>query len=195
MSITGSINTYNIFRSINLFKLDSVLVKGINDTDINNTANKNVDNADVAALNLKFRCIMQLLIEGLKALPSKCTLEKLKLRKTLKSMVQRELEYLHSICDYDNQDNGGIYGNKSRGHSLTGSEWSSSADKDSGLLSSIHLAFIFHEQNLVLFLFISIVLLNPSFSLLSRCILYINVVHINLAFYLGLFSIFSVLLW
>lgn len=60
-----------------------------------------VDNvtSDKAALNLKFRCILQLLIEGLKALPSKCTLEKLKLRKTLKSMVQRELEYLHSICN------------------------------------------------------------------------------------------------
>eukprot|EP00111_Clytia_hemisphaerica_P015793 TCONS_00046632-protein len=56
---------------------------------------------DIAALNLKFRCIIQLLIEGLKALPSKCTLEKLKLRKTLKNMVQKELEYLHFICDYD----------------------------------------------------------------------------------------------
>jgi len=56
--------------------------------------------SDKAALNLKFRCVLQLLIEGLKALPSKCTLDKLKLRKTLKSMVRRELEYLHSICDY-----------------------------------------------------------------------------------------------
>ena len=41
------------------------------------------------------------IFQGLKALPSKCTLEKLKLRKTLKNMVQKELEYLHSICDYD----------------------------------------------------------------------------------------------
>ena len=64
-------------------------------------SNTTTNNDDIAALNLKFRCIIQLLIESLKALPSKCTLEKLKLRKTLKSMIQRELEYLHSICDYD----------------------------------------------------------------------------------------------
>ena len=60
---------------------------------------------DVAALNLKYRCIIQLLIEGLKVLPVKCTQEKLRLRSTLKRVLQEELDFLHALCDYESINN------------------------------------------------------------------------------------------
>lgn len=67
-----------------------------------NTNDENKDApTDYPALSLKYRCIIQLLIEGLKALPVKCTHEKLKLRSTLKGMLQEELDFLHRLCDHN----------------------------------------------------------------------------------------------
>ena len=91
-----------------------------------NSPKNNNNKDDIAALNLKFRCIIQLLIEGLKALPSKCTLENLKLRKTLKTMVQRELEFLHLICDYDDGSSGNERRNRS--HSVVNNDSVSTAN-------------------------------------------------------------------
>lgn len=68
------------------------------------TADEKISRKDFPALSLKYRCIIQLLIEGLKALPMKCTHEKLKLRSTLKEILQEELDFLHKVCDYEGSE-------------------------------------------------------------------------------------------
>ena len=62
------------------------------------------DNKDIAALHMKYTCVIQCIIEELKALPFKCTQEKLKLKTTLNSLLLHELDFLHKHCDFGRQD-------------------------------------------------------------------------------------------
>ena len=62
------------------------------------------DNKDIAALHMKYTCVIQCIIEELKALPFKCTQEKLKLKATLNSLLLNELDFLHKHCDFGRQD-------------------------------------------------------------------------------------------
>ena len=65
-----------------------------------NQKGKSTNKTDILSLNMKFICIMQCLIESLKALSSKCMLENIKLRLALSELLNHELAFLHLNCDY-----------------------------------------------------------------------------------------------
>lgn len=59
---------------------------------------------DIIALNLKYMCLIQCIIEQLKALPVKCSQENTKLRSSLSFVLREELDFLHKCCDYGQND-------------------------------------------------------------------------------------------
>ena len=59
---------------------------------------------DIIALNLKYMCLIQCIIETLKSLPAKCTQESTKLRPSLSLVLREELDFLHQCCDYGRKD-------------------------------------------------------------------------------------------
>ena len=73
------------------------------DVDGLETGNKN-DLHDVAALQIKYVTIFKCLIEELRSLPSTCTIEGVKLRPTVAHLLERELEVLHSLSDYEKSE-------------------------------------------------------------------------------------------
>lgn len=76
------------------------VVSNDNNKSINQKQKLN-NKTDILALNLKFICVMQCLIESLKALSSKCMLENVKLRSALSELLNHELAFLHLNCDYN----------------------------------------------------------------------------------------------
>ncbi|XP_057307228.1 dmX-like protein 1 [Hydractinia symbiolongicarpus] len=63
------------------------------------------DMFDIVALNLKYTCIIRCLIDELIALPAMCLQHNLKLRTSLNSLLEEELNFLHNYCDYGHNDN------------------------------------------------------------------------------------------
>lgn len=63
------------------------------------------DMFDIVALNLKYTCIIRCLIDELIALPAMCLQQNLKLRTSLNSLLEEELDFLHNYCDYGHDDN------------------------------------------------------------------------------------------
>eukprot|EP00794_Sanderia_malayensis_P010274 gene10274-11329_t len=99
----GISNESNIDEDMNEVPRDNTSIRNLS-LEKEQVDAKSIDQRDISALQLKYVTIFKCLIEELRSLPSTCTIEGVKLRPTVAHLLERELEVLHSLTDFEKDE-------------------------------------------------------------------------------------------